>query len=421
MLPAGTILQAECVFLCNVQHHTTAPSRSALFLQFLKIGATAFGGNVALVGAIREQIVKKKQWLPDTDVIDGTTLASVLPGPLATNVTAFIGYRLRGFTGALICLGAVLLPSFILVCVLSWLYFRYGKIPAAERIFSGLQPAVAAIILAAAIDMARKNVKTVLQWVLVALGCAAMLLLGGFWTTLGVIIGSGLLGYFLFRKSAAVTPPQKPAIKRSLRREFTPWLFVAAGIAAAFGFWYFTGTATTREELRTAGSLGSTFGGMSVTLFGGGYVFIAAIKDVVVATHGWVTTTEFTDGIAMGQITPGPIMITATFIGWKVGGLLGALVSTVAIFVPPATVTVIASQYLDRIRGNVTVEAIFSGLRPGVIGLIFAAVVFFAKYIPLCWQSFTIFAFVLITALFVKKIDQALLIPVAGLLGYLLY
>lgn len=405
----------------GVEHNTAAPARTALFLQFLKIGATAFGGNVALVGAIREQVVKKKQWLPDSDVLDGTTLASVLPGPLATNVTAFIGYRLRGFTGALICLGAVLLPSFILVCLLSWAYFRFGKIPAAERIFSGLQPAVAAIILAAAIDMARKNVKTVLHWVLVALGCAAMLLLGGFWTTLGVIIGSGLFGYLLFRKAGAGEKPAKPTVKRSLRREFTPWLLVAAGIAAASGIWYLTGTATTREELRAAGSLGSTFGGMSVTLFGGGYVFIAAIKDVVVATHGWVTTAEFTDGIAMGQITPGPIMITATFIGWKVGGLLGALVSTVAIFVPPATVTVIASQYLDRIRGNVTVEAVFSGLRPGVIGLIFAAVVFFAKDISLCWQSFTIFAFVLGTALFIKKIDQALLIPVAGLLGYLLY
>lgn len=405
----------------GVEHYTAAPSRSALFLQFLKIGATAFGGNVALVGAIREQIVKKKQWLPDSDVIDGTTLASVLPGPLATNVTAFIGYRLRGYTGALLCLGAVLLPSFLLVCLLSWLYFRYGKIPAAEHIFLGLQPAVAAIILTAAIDMARKNVKTVLQWLLVALGCAAMLLLGGFWTTLGVIIGSGLFGYLLFRKSASAEKPAKLPVNRSLRREFMPWLVVAAGIAAAFGTWYIAGNTATREELRAAGSLGSTFGGMSVTLFGGGYVFIAAIKDVVVATHGWVTTAEFTDGIAMGQITPGPIMITATFIGWKVGGLLGALVSTVAIFVPPATVTVIASQYLNRIRGNVTVEAVFSGLRPGVIGLIFAAVVFFAKDISLCWQSFTIFAFVLLTALFIKKIDQALLIPVAGLLGYLLY
>lgn len=401
--------------------NSSAPSCASLFVQFLKIGATAFGGNVALVAAIREQVVKKKQWLPDSDVLDGTTLASVLPGPLATNVTAFIGYRLRGYTGALICLGAVLLPSFILVCALSWFYFRYGKVPVVDRIFQGILPAVAAIILAAAVDMARKNVKSALQWVLVAAACAAMLLFGGIFTTLSVIAISGLLGYLLFRKDTTAVTNAATSQNRSLRKEFQPWLIAFGIIAIGITALYFFGNGAIRQHLRTAGDLGATFGSLSVTLFGGGYVFIAAIYDIVVDARSWVTAAEFADGIAMGQVTPGPIMITATFIGWKVGGFFGALVSTIAIFLPPATLTALASQYLDRIRGNAGVEAVFKGLRPGVIGLIFAAFVFFAKDIVPCWQSFTIFGIVLLTALFIKKIDQALLIPVAGLLGFLLY
>ena len=418
------------------------PTLTQLFLLFLRIGATSFGGNVALVAAIREHVVLRRKWLEDDMLLDGTTVASVLPGPLATNVTTFIGYRLRGFAGGLVCLGAVLLPSFILLCSLSWLYFRYGQLSVVEAIFHGILPGVAAVILAAAIDLAKKNVKRWEQWLIVAAATFLMAYVGGIWITLLVMFGAGVIGYFLFKKDSSGKINSSGAEKnfttqetstKALLREFLPYAFTVVlligGLLLALNF----SVGSLHEALGRVALLGGTFGGMSLTLFGGGYVFVPAIEQVVVHTHHWLSGEEFAHGIAMGQVTPGPIMISAAFIGWKVNGFWGALVSTVAIFLPPACVTVFASHFVERIRRNPAVDAIFKGMRPAVVGLIFAAVLYFLRTLAPGWPSIfrgefdpdwpviLIFAGVLGLALFVKKIDPALLIPISGLLGWLFY
>lgn len=402
----------------------SSPSLLRLFWLFLKIGATAFGGNVVLVAAIRDQVVSRNNWMKDEAVMDATTLGSVLPGPLATNVVAFIGYRLRGLAGALVCLGAVLLPSFILLCVLSWAYFRYGEQPAMAHIFRGVMPGVVAVILATAIDMGRKTIRHWAQLLIAVLALLVMVFFAGFYTTLAAIAVAGAAGFFLFRKEQQA--PLAPARKNAALYRELAWF---TGILAFFVLLYFTAvffaSAQLRTELALLGKLTGTFGGMSLTLFGGGYVFVPAIAHVVVDMNHWVTAKEFADGIAMGQVTPGPIMISAAFIGWKVSGFAGALLSTLAIFLPPAFVMIIASHFTDRIRGSAAVEAVFKGMRPAVIGLILAAVVYFVRSIspvwPADWPVFLIFAAILALALFVKKMDSALLIPLSGLLGWLLF
>lgn len=412
------------------------PSLTSLFLLFLKIGAISFGGNVALVATIREQAVVRRKWMDDSVLLDGTMLSSVLPGPLATNVTAFIGYRLRGYTGALVCLGAVLLPSFVLLCAFSWFYFIYGELEWVANIFRGILPGVVAVILSAAIDLARRNVKKGLQWLIVAAATALMVFFGNLWMTFAVMMGSGLAGFLLFREKAEQPAVEKePTSTAGLLKEMAPYFYVLTGIIAVLVLTAVFASPVLRATLVQLGVLAATFGGMSVTLFGGGYVFIPAMQHTVVDVLQWVSFREFSDGIAIGQVTPGPIMISAAFIGWKVKGFWGALVSTVAIFLPPATLTVFASHFIERIRKNPSVDAIFKGMRPGVIGLIFAAVIIFGKTvcktwpvkavfgmnIPFEWPALAIFAAILALALFVKKIDQALLIPIAGLLGWLLY
>lgn len=159
---------------------------------------------------------------------------------------------------------------------------------------------------------------------------------------------------------------------------------------------------------------------MILTLFGDGYMIIPVIQNIIVDSLGWLTNREFTDAIALGQVTPGPIFISATFIGYKVGGFAGAVNATISIFLPPAILMALLSQFIDRIKHSPTVKSIFIGLRPAVIGMIFSAVVTIGKSAELAWPSFLIFFIVLFLA-FKYKVNVAYLIPIAGFVGVFLF
>jgi chromate transporter len=168
------------------------------------------------------------------------------------------------------------------------------------------------------------------------------------------------------------------------------------------------------------GKLFFTFAGMSVMLFGGGYVFVPMIQEIVVNGNAWVTQTEFVDGIAMGQITPGPILISAAFIGFKVAGILGALVATVGIFLPPALIMVAATNGLERAKKSPLLQAALRGVRPAVIGMIFAAAVVIGNTAETHWMSLVIFVAGLV-ALMQFHLEVIWIIPSAGLFGLLAY
>jgi len=343
----------------------TTPGLIQIFLVFLKMGATAFGGNVALVAAIRREICEKRKWMTDAQILDLMVIGNVLPGPLATNVVFASGKILRGITGAFTALLAVLLPSFILMCVMSWAYFTYGKNETITVIMNGIIPCVAAIIAATAWNLYRKNVKGLLQHVILLLSCAVMIVWKGFFLTLIIVGFAALLGrlfMFVKQEQSAVIPVEKSK---------SVWMLPLALMALFVIIFFVPELSAAFTKVR---SVALTFGSMSVTLFGGGYVFIPAMEKVVVHQMAWMTTREFTEGIAMGQITPGPIMISSVFIGWKVAGLQGALVAAFSLFVPPAVVMYVAQHFLQRIKANAKAEAMFKGVRPGVIGMIAASV-----------------------------------------------
>ena len=163
-----------------------------------------------------------------------------------------------------------------------------------------------------------------------------------------------------------------------------------------------------------------TFSGMSLTLFGGGYVFIPAIQEVIVDQLHWLSQSEFADGIAMGQITPGPILISATFIGYKVAGFTGAIVATVAIYLPPGLLMVLFGRFLDYFKNSAFVAAIFKGLRPAVIGMIFSAALTIGRGITPSWQSISLMVLALV-AILGFKVKVVYAIPVAGILGLILF
>jgi chromate transporter len=386
-----------------------------LFLIMLKIGATAFGGNVALVAAVRKELCEKRNMLSDEQLVDFMTIGNLLPGPFATNVITASGYAIRGMIGAAICLFAVLLPAFVLLCVFSFFYLRYGQLPVIERVFSGLLPGVAAIIAYTAFSLAKTNVKKPFQIALLILAGVVSILVKSYLTTFSVIVVAGLIGYIIAKRNPnqIETVSSTPALKRS----HLP-LIISIIISVLLLALYFADPVN--KLLVDLRMITLSFSGMSVTLFGGGYVFIPAIESVVVTKHQWVTSREFADAIAISQVTPGPISISAAFVGWKVAGLKGALLGTLGIFVPPALLTIMAQQTLMKLKNRPGVIAVFSGVRPAVIGLIAASIWVIGKSAPLNWHSALIFVVVLTLAIW-KKLDTALLIFIAGVMGWVLY
>ena len=395
-----------------------ATSFPYLFWTFLKIGSTAFGGLMALISVVENVIVGRKKLLTHEDILDVISLATCLPGPVAANVIAYVGYRVRGGLGALITSVAVLLPSFVLVLGLTIVYLQAGEIPAIEKAFAGFIPAVTAIILCAALNMSKKAIK---GWREISIGVLAALflqLIGGFYITLVVILASGFVGWFCFRRQVAkkLRATQASAFDAEVAPSQTEtniavapqlsWQKIAIPLAVLFGLLALSQLPLPLGEDSLA-KLFVTFSGMSLMLFGGGYVFIPMIQEVVVNNYHWVTQAEFSNAIAMGQITPGPILISAAFIGYVVKGFLGAVVATVGIFFPPALLMVTLSNVLETVKSSVVIQAALKGIVVGQTSQIH-------------WASLLIFVGA-IAAILRLRLEVVYIIPVAGIIGLLLY
>lgn len=398
----------------------------SLFWVFLKIGSTAFGGFMALISVVQNYMVERRRLIGHEDMLDAISLATMLPGPVAVNVVAYTGFKLRGIAGAIVTATAVTLPSFLLLLILSYAYFTWGEIPSVTRFFQGFLPAVAAIIVAAAWNMGRKNLTGKTELALAAASATVLLFreqigIPGLLATVLVMLVSAIVGYAAFRPMRQPVEPDSPADAdrprpdrdggtRGGRRLYSTALLPAAGAVAPL----------LSTDFLMAGKLLATFAGMSVLLFGGGFVFIPLMQESVVTQYGWLTQQEFIDGIALGQVTPGPIVMTATFAGFKVGGLLGATAATIGIFAPPAAIMLVASHYLEKIKSSDHIKAALKGIRSAVIGLIAAAAYVVASAAEANWISLVIFALALL-ALLRFKLEVVWIIPTAGLAGFLLY
>jgi chromate transporter len=393
-------------------------SLAYLFITFLRIGATSWGGFMALISMIQKKVVEQDGKLDNETIMEGISLASVLPGPMAVNVVSFVGYKLGGSKGAFVSIVGVVLPSFLLMLLLSHMYLTWGNIPAMNHFFTGILPAVAAIVLSVAISMGEKNIKDVPQLIIMIIAAAIVTFSKMYIITLGVLIVSGLFGYFYYGKTKTLSKSKplatKPTDQKSLYQKSLLGLIVM-GIGSLVV--YFGNTNDTTVNIQKQIAL--TFSSMSLTQFGGGYVIIPTMQKIIVDGMHWLTNQEFIDAIAMGQITPGPIFISATFIGYKLAGFWGALNATIAIFSPTAIITLICSKFFNRIRKSNVLAGVFKGLRPAIIGMILSA-----AYSILASSGFTIFAFIIFALsqlLIMKlKIDPVYLIPAAGIAGLLI-
>lgn len=385
-----------------------------IFFTFLKLGATAFGGYMSLVAIVQKQLVEIDKKMKEEDLLDGISLTSVLPGPVAVNTIAYVGYLLRGIPGAIAAFAGIVLPSFFLVIFLSWLYFTYGNIPAVKNIFSGIAPTITALIVTVAIGMARKTIKVPAQWVICLLAATLLIFIGGFTTTFLIIIGSGIVGYFLFHQQQG-----KERLSNEAKLLFgnRQWIISGVVLLLLLCVLLFSGQYPGAPKNI---QIISTFSGISLTLFGGGYVVIPALHELFVENLGWLTSAEFADGIAIGQITPGPIFITATFIGYKVAGIMGALLATIAMFTPPMVLTVLLSRFVKTLNQSTLVKAAMKAVRAAVIGMIFASAVTIGQTISVSIVSVAIFLVAFYIS-FKYTISPVYLIIGSGVAGFVLF
>lgn len=387
-----------------------------IFWVFLKLGATAFGGYMSLVAIVQKQLVDIDKKLKEEDLLDGISLTSVLPGPVAVNVIAYVGYKLRGYSGALMAFLGIIIPSFILVIILSWFYVTYGSVPAVKNFFLGITPAVTALILTVAIGMARKNMKSKIHWAINILSMILLIWIGGIQVTIAVMIGGGIIGYLCFyRKDQTAGEEKADAVSPPVSGK--QWGMYGLVALLLLSLLLFGGQQMDSSVLL---QLASTFSGISLTLFGGGYVVIPALHELFVDNLGWLTSPEFADGIAIGQVTPGPIFITATFIGYLVAGFWGATVATVAMFTPPAVLTVLLSRFVDMIRDSQVVKTVLQGVRSAVIGMIFSSAVTIGQTMALDIRTVLLFIVVFFIS-YKYNLSPIFLILGSGLVGLILF
>ena len=384
------------------------PDLFFLFHTFFKIGATSFGGHAALVSVLQKEFVEKKGIITEEDILDGLSIASFLPGPLAVNVVTLVGYKLRGWVGAIISMTAVLLPPFVLMIIIAELYARYSDLGPVEGFLKGVAPVIIALILSMCHKMFINNMSKPWQYTLLLLVLLSSFFFNGYlWIVLYITVGGAIGYFFTSKKRINVNENLDGPVNTNWPQLFSGIVIIVVGFTFLFVFLEGTLHQLLYEFTR-----------ISLTLFGGGYVMVPILHDIVVDSLGWLSTDEFTNAIAFGQMTPGPILVSATYIGYKMGGTIGALLATVGIFLPSAALMVCVGNVFESIKESPVFDGILMGVRAVIIALIaFSAWTLFS---PLEQKLFSgvmaAMSWYLITY---KKVNYLLVILVAGVVGLL--
>lgn len=391
------------------------PGFASFVRYFLGLGTWGFGGPIATVGYMQRDLVERRHWMTRADFVDGVALGQTMPGPLAAQVAMWVGYLRRGSLGALAVAAAFIAPSFILVLTVAAIYRRYSGLPIMQSLFYGIAPVVVAIIAVAAWKLAKLTNKSDRRlW-----GISVALLLVTAITGAEIaylVIAAGLL-MLLWD-----APPRRllPRRGRSSSRAADPpaaasALAAPAALGAAKHSWVVLGAAG-----GTLLALGLFFAKAGAFVFGSGLAIVPFLRQGVVVQHHWLTSGQFLDAIAMGLITPGPVVITATFIGYLIGGLAGAVVATVAIFTPIYLGVVLPGRWFIRHRSNQQVKAFVRGATAAAAGAIAGAVTVLARQAIPDWRTVLLASAAL--ALSLKwKVKEPYLVGLGATAGILLH
>jgi len=369
-----------------------------LLFYFLRLGTFGFGGPIALAGYMQRDLVETRGWVSRADYLEGLAFSQLSPGPLAAQLAMYIGWLLARSLGATLVGISFVLPSFLMAVVVAALYVHFGSLPWIQGMFYGIGAAVIAIIVRSAIKLVRTTVgRDLLLWIIFA-----ALAITTAWTQseiIWVFILSGLFAMFIKAPPAAFQ-----GASMMLFVNTAPLLSGIHGVAAA----------------GTVGGLFLFFLKAGAFVFGSGLAIVPFLYGGVVAQFHWLTEQQFVDAVAVAMITPGPVVITAAFVGYLVAGVIGAVLAAFAVFAPPYLIILFGAPYYRRFAQNPQVKAFVQGVTAAAVGAIAGAAYILARRSLVDVPTMIIGITTLTVLMLTKKIPEPVMILVAGVAGLLL-
>jgi chromate transporter len=382
-----------------------------LALLFLKLGVIGFGGPAAHIALMEDEVVRRRAWLSREDFLDLIGATNLIPGPNSTEMAIHIG-RIRAGTWGLIVAGTCfILPAMFLVMGCAWLYSTYGTLPQAAVLLYGVKPVIIAVVLQALWGLARSALKNA-TLMAIAIGVSIGSLLGGhellllFGGAMAALLarnwtsrqrgGAALAGMFSLTQAKSLAQAAAPAGAVSLAA-------LPSSAAATVGLW----------------PLFLFFLKVGSVLFGSGYVLLAFLRADLVERWHWLTEAQLLDAIAIGQITPGPVFTTATFVGFLLGGVPGAFVSTLGIFLPAFVFVAMSAPFLAKLRASTTASALLDGLNAASLALMAVVTLYLGKSALV--DGWTVAVALAAAVLLIRfRVNSAWLVLAGGAMGFLI-
>ncbi len=321
---------------------------------FFKLGVIGFGGPAAHIAMMEDEVVKRRQWLTRSHFLDLIGATNLIPGPNSTEMAIHVGYTYGGWPGLIIAGVCFILPAVLITASFAWIYVEFGTLPQVAPLIYGIKPAVLAVILGAVWRLGKKAVKSS-KLLIIGLGVAVLVFFGQN-EVIALLLG-GSLGMIWLRLSDKGNPPPEETAT-----------IMAAGLTTSAALKATAATGATVASV-PLWQLGWFFLKVGSVLFGSGYVLVAFLEGGLVREHGWLTKAQLLDAIAIGQFTPGPVLSTSTFIGYLIAGFPGAVVATVAIFLPSFLFVVLLNPLVPRLRASKWASAFLDAVNVSSVAL----------------------------------------------------
>ena len=356
---------------------------------FTKLGFTAFGGPAAHIAMMQKEVVDKRQWMDHQHFLDLIGTVNLIPGPNSTEMAIHIGYERAGWKGLLVAGCCFIIPAVLITGVIAWLYQLYGRVPQVQPFIYGIKPSIIAIILAAVFPLANKALKKVELWTIGVLALGASL--AGL-NEIVVMFAAGLVVLLL----QLMRRPAKTVKSYFLLLMMDIPLFSAANVRIFLVF------------LK-----------IGAILYGSGYVLFAFLDSELVA-KGLLSRTQLVDAIAVGQFTPGPVFSSVTFIGWQMNGLSGAVMATVAVFLPSFVFVALLNPLIPRMRRSPLFSAFLDGVNAASIAIIVTVCIAFARETVTDWRTILIAGLSLVVTFGFRQVNTVFVVLGSSIAGYLL-
>ncbi|HKW11020.1 MAG TPA: chromate efflux transporter [Gemmatimonadaceae bacterium] len=364
----------------------------SIALLFLKLGTTAVGGPAAHIGMMEDEVVRRRRWLTHDEFLDYLGATNLIPGPNSTELAIHIGYARAGWPGLIVAGACFILPAALIVGSLAWAYVRFGALPVASGLLYGIKPVVIAVVLQALWSLGHTAVKT---RALAALAVVSVVASAFGVNEIVILFGAGAI--MVVAGTFAAPPEERPRVASFIAAALPA---VPGTFATPFGLWPLFGV----------------FLKIGSVLFGSGYVLLAFLRADFVERLHWLTEQQLLDAIAVGQVTPGPVFTTATFIGYLLGGGAGALIATVGIFLPAFVFVALSGLLLPRIRRSRVARAALDGVNVALLALMAVVTAQLARAAIVDWITLVL-AVAGAVLLFRWRVNSVWLVLAAAALG----